>query len=164
MDGKLKEQIINEKTLKCYLISARELFDSLKIDGSIIFDNQSYELFEDIDKKTVSLSNYYIKKANADGSVDAKIYLIYYGDLIIESDVSINDFAIKHKDKIVGVAINADDKISYTLPYYEEGSFYFDFEKFLELLQKNNIACNLQHLDKKDEFGITAKLTPKNYY
>ncbi len=166
MDKELKKQIIEEKSLKCYLISVKELYRSHPIKGSIVFDMQSYEFVEDIDKKTSDFANYYIKKLFAKDSIEAKIYLIYYGDLLIENGISIEDFIIKNKDQIVGVAEdgNSYEQIEYVLPYYKEGTFYFDFAKFLELLSKNNIAFNITNSNPKDEFEITAKLTPKNYY
>ena len=159
-----KEQILNSKSINAYLITPTK---SLKIEEDIIPDMVSFELFEAIDEKTKKLVKHFSNEVNnTNCPVKANLYLIYCGNEVIDNFTNFSEFINKNKDKIVGIfrhptTFNNDMYQGYILPYYEIGSFYFDFEMFINEIERKNIDFEVSKDSTKQPYELITYLSKK---
>ena len=167
MNKELQKQILNERVkVKCYLISPNY---NHNVNESIIPDMESYDLFVELDSKTQKLAKHFINEIDRKNhDIKIKLYLIYFGNENIQNITNFDGFINKNKNDIVGVyrhptMINEDMRRGYILPYYEIGSFYFDFAQLLDTLKQNDIEIYTSS-ERTNYLGeINASLVKKRY-
>ena len=164
MKDELNSKILTGKQLNnTYLIRHHGYYE---IKESIIPDIEAYDLFSEIKEKTKTFTDYLIDKLSNGESLYIKVHLIYIGDEI-KNITDFESFTKNNKDSIIGVyhyptKENESINQGYTLPYYEMGSFYFDYEQFLNTLKDNNIKIKL--FSSKESYDILVSLSKTYNY
>ena len=158
MDKELNQNILKEKKLRCFLIAP---YKFEQIDQSIIVDKETCEKFENITNNTMLFANKVIEDYKNKNICELSIYLIYFGHLVIFNGKTFEDYIKMNQDQIVGVYVPEDIYEEICLPFYEPGSFYFDFEAFLKILKLNNINLEINYENISKQFKVETKLSLK---